>query len=155
VVPFGHPFPRGRRRKDARMIRSTEDGLTIETNEYCEQIPEEREEMVFDDDGNLVPLSHHKPERKKSTVVPLLRTGIDLEREKSTERPSGWQQGGVGRNPQPGMLLRHPDYGVGFIRNVFGPSSSRIANIEFLSGAGMVDLPLDDPQIDIFWGKKS
>ncbi|MGI5832101.1 MAG: ATP-dependent helicase [Thermoguttaceae bacterium] len=155
VVPFGHPFPRGRRRKDARMIRSTEDGLTIETNEYCEQIPEESEEMVFDDDGNLVPLSHHKPERKKSTVVPLLRTGIDLEREKSTERPSGWQQGGVGRNPQPGMLLRHPDYGVGFIRNVFGPSSSRIANIEFLSGAGMVDLPLDDPQIDIFWGKKS
>jgi hypothetical protein len=49
--------------------------------------------------------------------------------------------------PEPGDLLRHPDYGVGVVQNVFGPTFARVANVKFLTGIGTVDIPLDDPNI--------
>ena len=153
---------RGRRRKGVSFRRTDEDGLTVETNEYCEPEPEESAEMVFDDEGNLVPDSRRWPKKRVSSTLAAIRTGADLvqaspdERagEKRAARQTGWRKGACGREPKPGMLLRHPDYGVGFIRRVFGPMSGRVVHVEFMSGAGMVDLPLDDPAIDIFWGKK-
>ncbi|MBQ3389361.1 MAG: UvrD-helicase domain-containing protein [Thermoguttaceae bacterium] len=153
---------RGRRRKGAAFRRTDEDGLTIETNEYCESEPEESVEMVFDDEGNLIPASRRPPKKRAPSALGAIRTGADLvqalpgERtgEKRAARQTGWRKSALGQEPKSGMLLRHPDYGVGFIRRLFGPKSNRVVHVEFMSGAGMVDLPLDDPAIDIFWGKK-
>ena len=168
VSPFSEfeaPLPqRGRRRKKRTLRRLGEDGLSVETNEYCEPEPEpeQGEEMIFDDEGNLVPAIRRKPKKKTPSALSAIRTGADLagqmpgrgNPEKPAAKKTGWKKGTCGREPKPGMLLRHPDYGVGFIRRLFGPVSNRVVHVEFMSGAGMVDLQLDDPAIDIFWGKQ-
>ena len=118
--------------------------------------------MVFDDEGNLVPASRRPPKKRVPSALTAIRTGADLVQtppdesagKKRAARQTGWRKSARGREPKPGMLLRHPDYGVGFIRRLLGPMSNRVVHVEFMSGAGMVDLPLDDPAIDIFWGKK-
>ncbi len=148
--------PAGRKRtaRAPRILRTTEEGLTFEADEYCEQAPEESAEMVFDDEGNLVPAPRRKSKKTKTVLSPQIKIGADLVRDQPHAKSSGWQKTGKGIEPRPGELLRHPDYGVGFVQNVFGPSFARVANVKFLTGAGTVDIPLDDPDIDIHPGKK-
>lgn len=157
---------RGKREK--RLLRKDDDeGITVETDEYCDVPPEADSEMIFDEDGDLIPASDRK--RSMSAGKPggvrisTLRTAADLASEtkrsaakkpadpstvpdKSTAAPSN-------DPPAVGTLLRHPDYGVGIIKGIFGPPSGRIVHVEFLSGVGTVDIPLADPNVKIIMGK--
>lgn len=154
---FGEPAParKPKRSKGPRVIRS-EDGVTVEANEYCEPEPEECSEMIFDDDGNLVPASKARKPRKAASAPRQseVRLGVDLDANAGESPKKGglsWQK--TETEPKTGSLLRHPDYGVGFVKKVFGPTGARILHVEFLSGVGLVDLPLSDPKIR-YLGKK-
>jgi len=46
-------------------------------------------------------------------------------------------------------FVRHKKYGVGVVKKLFGPSFARVATISFLSGAGVVELPIDDPELTV------
>ncbi len=47
-------------------------------------------------------------------------------------------------------FVRHKKYGVGVVKKLFGPSFARVAVISFLSGAGVVELPVNDPELTVF-----
>ncbi len=174
------PLPRGavsagRKRvsRKPKILRTTEEGLTLEVDEYCDQPPEETNEMVFDGEGNLVPARRSKPARPKTASPTSIRTGADLAKSHSHTAPPGWKRvsgsnepaSGEGappedesrlpRNrpprlatePKPGDLLRHPDYGVGVVQDVFGPSFARVANVKFFTNIGAIDVPLDEENI--------
>ena len=143
------PIKRKRPSRSPRILRTTDEGLTLEADEYCEQSPEETGEMIFDDGGNLVPARRRKPAGSPPAIPSPIRTGADLAGNDTRGKPSGWKRvsGHCGQMPEPGDLLRHPDYGVGVVQNVFGPTFARVANVKFLTGIGTVDIPLDDPNI--------
>jgi len=46
-------------------------------------------------------------------------------------------------------FVRHKKYGVGVVKKLFGPSFARVATISFLSGAGVVELSVDDPELTV------
>ena len=175
-VPLPHgAAPTGRKRapRKPKILRTTEEGLTLEVDEYCDQPPEETNEMVFDDEGNLVPARRSKPARSKAAPPTSIRTGADLAKSHTHATPPGWKRvsgnnepaSGEGaasesensgtRNrptqlaaePKQGDLLRHPDYGVGVVQNVFGPSFARVANVKFFTNIGAIDIPLDEDNI--------
>ncbi|MBO7725020.1 MAG: UvrD-helicase domain-containing protein [Thermoguttaceae bacterium] len=173
------PLPRGaapvgrkRPRRDPKILRTTEEGLTFEADEYCDQSPEETSEMVFDREGNLVPARRSKPTKPKPTPTMSIRTGADLAKSHTHAKSPGWRRvGGCceaapdGENsenapsrstvePEPGDFLRHPDYGVGIVQNVFGPSFARVANVKFLTNIGAIDIPLDAENIFFHPGRK-
>ena len=143
------PIRRKHPSRSPRVLRTTDEGLTLEADEYCEQPPEETGEMAFDDEGNLVPVRRRKPAGPPPTRSAPIRTGADLAGNDMRAKPSGWKKvsGYCGQMPEPGDLLRHPDYGVGVVQNVFGPTFARVANVKFLTGIGTIDIPLDDPNI--------
>lgn len=180
--------PRRKRAPHApKILKTTEDGLTFEVDEYCEpEPPEKTNEMVFDDEGNLVPAGRLRPVRPKrspseppgGTATPegesdvrrghappsppaktkrflsaQIKTGSDLAGKNTHAKSPGWKKVSGESEPKPGELLRHPDYGVGLVQDVFGPSFARVANVKFLTNTGTIDIPLDDPDIFFHPGK--
>ncbi len=50
---------------------------------------------------------------------------------------------------QVNSFVKHKKFGVGVIKKISGPSFDRVVEVSFLSGVGLVELPLSDPDLTL------
>ena len=131
--------------------------LPPEDNEYIdgEVFYEEEAELEYDENGKAHP---KKPEKKKTPKRPktpprhdlsaAITIGADLLDDHSEQNKPHKKQDKESLMSV-GTLVRHANYGVGVIKEIFGPKGDRIVSIEFLTGIGQIDIELNDSHLTI------
>lgn len=118
-------------------------------------------DAVFDvNDDSPLPISSHSPserkkksgfaEKPKSIAPDALSTASRLET-KFARRQDRFQRS-VSPIPDDidvNSFVQHKKYGVGVVKDIYGPSFDKIARISFLSGIGELELSLGDPNLSL------
>ncbi len=130
-------------------------------NDYIdgEVFYDEEAELEFDDNGRAHPKKpeqkkrpEQKKEPKRSKPPIVITIGADLLKDPDKI------ENGPKQNKESmmavGTLVRHIDYGIGVIKEIFGPKGDRIVSVEFLSGVGLVDVELNDVRLTVLPKRK-
>ncbi len=113
-----------------------------------EVVYEEEVEIEYDDNGG----THQRPPQKKEKkkILPVLSPrditiASDLVKNKAPEDNTA----NIPVSVRIGALVRHKDYGIGVVKELYGSKTDRMATVDFMSGVGQVDILLSDPKLTI------
>lgn len=123
------------------------DSSALDFDDVSQEAPEVDEFVEFSEKterGRKIPVS--SPPKKTKTVAPnAISTGAALGQTDETTTKKASPNRKIAVN----SFVRHPRYGVGVVKSLYGPSFDRVATVSFLSGVGIVDLPLSDPELTL------
>ncbi len=127
------------------------DSSALDFDDVSQEAPETDDFAEFAEKTAAEPIRRAPKTQKnppKSVAPNAISTGAALENPEKTATTKT-KKTATNRKIAIDAFVRHPRYGVGVVKSLYGPSFDRVATISFLSGIGVVDLPLSDPELTL------